>query len=294
VHKDECKFHYSEISIIFLGYIVEKIYQLKIEDLYSKFIIQKFSLKNSSFSRTRIPEAYVQDLSDLYDYPSIAILDHGYFGYSNGFFTNLNDMKNLLEQLIHNLIFQYMVEPKNGRAASNRIMEGLTVEIREHGDDILYGYEGLSYSGTNIWAYSTKLQKGYLTTTNDEERAYDIYNLFGYENFDLVPHYSEKLYEDCVHTPHPKYPAKTIPIEYQGKYQRVRINEKELETLFVVGDHFIIIRNPTEIKYDLIFVNGNYRAKGKDGEPNSKIGLIESKNGKKYMYYDGTLYRKVK
>ncbi len=293
VYKDECKFSYSEISIIFLGYVIEKIYNLNIEDPYKKYVIEKFKLKNSYFSRVILPGVYIEDLSDKYDYPAIAILDHGYFCYSNGFFTTLNDMKVIMENLFKESIFlQYMCDIKHARAASNRIMEGLTVEIREVGEDILYGYEGLSYSGTNIWAYSTKYQKGYITFTNDEERAYDIYHLFGYENFDLVPHYTEELYLNFIHRPHSEFPDLEIPVDYQGHYQRVKINEKELETVFIVGDHFIIIRNPTEIKYNAIFVDGNYRVRGKDGEPDSKIGFIQSKNGHKYMYFDGTLYKK--
>lgn len=293
VHKDKCKFHYSELSIIFLGYVIEKIYNVKMEDLYKKYVIKKFGLRQSQFSRVMIEGVYVEDLSDRYDYPSIAILDHGYFCYSNAFFTSLSDMKILLEKLLEDPIFTCMTDMDNARAASNRIMEGMAVEIREVGDDILYGYEGLSYSGTNIWAYSTKQKKGYLTYTNDEDKAYDIYHLFGYENFDLVPYHTEKYYFDFIHQPHLPYSDKAIPPEYQGEYQRVRINEKELPNIFVVGDHFIVIRNPTEIKYDVIFVNNNFRVRGKDGEPDSKVGFIESKNKNRYMYYDGTLYKKI-
>jgi len=293
VYKDKCKFHYSEISIIFFGYIVEQIYELKMETLYQEFVIDKFKLMQSQFSRRIIDDVYIQDLSDQYDYPAIAIADHGYFCYGNGFFTSLSDMKILLEHFLSDPIFELMTDIKQARAASNRIMEGSSVEIREVGDDIIYGYEGLSYSGTNIWAYSSKLKRGYLTYTNNEEKAYDIYNNFGYENFDLVPHYTEKIYLECIHTPHPAYPDKEIPMEYQGNYQRVRINEKVLDTIFVVSDHFIIIRNPTEMKYNVIFVKGNYRARGKDDEPDSKVGFIQSKQGNRYMYYDGTLYKKI-
>ena len=293
VYKDECKFHYSEISIIFLGYIIEKIYGLQIEELYHKYVIGKFKLQHSQFSRKKVPDVYIQDLSDQYDYPAIAILDHGYFCYSNGFFTTLNNMKVLLENFLNEPIFQLMCEVKYARAASNRIMEGLTVEIREVGEDIIYGYEGLSYSGTNIWAYSTKLKQGYLSFMNSEERAYDIYNLFGYKEFDLVPSYAEEIYLNFIHKPHPSFPDLEIYPEYQGNYHRVKINETDLDTVFVVGDHFIIIRNPDEIKYNVIFVDGNYRVRGKDGEPDSKVGLIQSKSGHKYMYYDGTLYRKI-
>src|SRR5205085_6588951 len=115
------------------------------------------------------------------------ILDHGYFCYSNGFYTTLNDMKILLENFFNNAVFKYMTDIKQARAASNRIMNGLTVELRVVDDDILYGYEGLSFSGCNNWTYSTKYQKGFLTLTNDEEKAYDIYNQFGYAVFDKAP-----------------------------------------------------------------------------------------------------------
>ena len=89
VYHDRCKFHYSEISIIFLGYFLETVYGVKIEDLF-KYIINKFGLQKSIFSRTR-SKLFIPKISDKYDYPSIAIVDHGYFCYSNGFYTTLNE-----------------------------------------------------------------------------------------------------------------------------------------------------------------------------------------------------------
>src|SRR3990167_1935088 len=174
VYSDKSKFHYSEISIIFLGYFLEKVYDIKIESLYKKYIIDKFELKKSVFSRTRVKDVYVQDLSDHYDYPSIAITDHGYFCYSNGFYTTLNEMKTIIEHFLRAPVFHVMVDIKNARAASNRLMNGLTIELRKVQDDLIYGYEGLSFSGCNLWAYSTKKKQGYLTFNNSEEEVYQI------------------------------------------------------------------------------------------------------------------------
>src|SRR4029077_8820235 len=142
---------------------------IKIEDLYQKYIIQKFKLTKSQFSRKRVEGVYTQDLSDHYDYPSIAILDHGYFCYSNGFYTTLNDMKRLLENMLNEDVFHVMTDLSHARAASNRIMNGLTIEMRMAKGDLIYGYEGLSFSGCNLWAYSTKTKEGYITFNNSEE-----------------------------------------------------------------------------------------------------------------------------
>ena len=49
------------------------------EDIFQEFVVDKFKLPNSYFSRKRAEDVYCQDLSDHYDYPSIAILDHGFF-----------------------------------------------------------------------------------------------------------------------------------------------------------------------------------------------------------------------
>lgn len=294
VYTNQCKFHYSELSIIFLGYLIEKIYGITIESLYHKYVLDKFKLKNSLFSRKRVTHLYCQDLTDKYDYPSVAILDHGYFCYSNGYFTTVNDMQILLESLLTEPIFlNYMVDINMARAASHTLMNGLTVEIRKVGDDIIYGYEGLSFSGCNIWAYSTKHKQGYITFTDDEEEAYKIYDLFGYSSFDIVPDHTEKIYKNFLKAYHENIVPKEIPEQYQGKYHRVKINKKNLETIFSVGKNFIIIRNPDEIQYDVIFANGDYRVRGKDKVHGAKVGFMEAKSGNKYMYYDGTLYKKL-
>ena len=88
---NRCKFHYSELSIILLGYLIEQIDNIKIESLYQKYVIEAFGLTESLFSRVKPAHVFAEDLSYQYDYPSIAILDHGYFCYSNGFFTTLHD-----------------------------------------------------------------------------------------------------------------------------------------------------------------------------------------------------------
>ncbi len=79
IYKNRSRFHYSELSIIFLGYFLEKSFNLKIADLYQKYLIKKFNLTASAFSAKLLPNVYCQDLSDVYDYPSIGIMDHGYF-----------------------------------------------------------------------------------------------------------------------------------------------------------------------------------------------------------------------
>jgi CubicO group peptidase (beta-lactamase class C family) len=294
IYPDRSKFHYSELAIIFLAYFLEKAFDVKFENLYQKFVIDKFNLKDSKFSRTRGENVFTQDLSPHYDYPSIAILDHGYFCYSNGFFTTLSEMKILLENFLDDVIFQQMVNLTRARAASNRLIDGLTVEIRLVGDDVIYGYEGLSYSGCNIWAYSTKYKKGYLTFTNNEEEAYDIYLEFGYKDFDKAPAACQQIYlKYRGEVDFTKILEKDIPLEFQGDYQRVNINDSTLEDVFVVGKNFIIIRNPEEIRYEVVFVNGHYYVKGKDNLQGTKVGLLTSKSGKRYMGFDGTLYRKI-
>ena len=296
VYKDRDKFHYSEVSIICLGYLIEKTYNIKIEELYKKYVLDKYKLANSQFSRIRPANVYCQDLSDKYDYPSIAILDHGYFCYSNGYYTTLNDMKILLEHLLTEPVFKTMVDLKNARAASNRLLNGLAIEIRMVGDDILYGYEGLSFSGCNLWAYSTKHKQGYLTINDSEEDIYNIvYDQFGYTTFDKVPAYTQQVYSQFIKSYNNNYKIenKNIPTEYHGNYQRVKINTKNLDEIFEVGNNFMVIRNPERIRYDIIYVNNNYRIKCKDNVHGAAVELCQAKNGNKYMLYDGTLYRKV-
>lgn len=294
VYTNRCKFHYSEVSIIFLGYLIEKAFNVAYDELYQKFVIDSFHLQSSLFSRKLPPHVLCKDLSDKYDYPSIAILDHGYFCYSNGFYTTLNDMKKLLDKLLFEPIFvNYMVDVSKARAASPRIMNGLTVEIRRVDDDLIYGYEGLSFSGCNIWAYSTKQKRGFITFTDDEEAAYQIYDLLGYSDFSKVPEHTEEIYKNFIKNYHDPIELRETPLDFQGKYQRVRINEKELETHFAVDKHSMIIRNPEEIQYDIIYVGKNFRVRGKDKVHGAKVGFAQAKSGNRYFYYDGTLYKKL-
>lgn len=296
VYGNRCKFHYSEISIIFLGYLLENIYDINIEDLYQEYIINKFNLKSSIFSRIRPKSVYCQDLSDHYDYPAIAILDHGYFCYSNGFYTTLEELRIIICNLLENKVFKEIVNIKSARAASNRLLNGLTIEMRLVDDDIIYGYEGLSFSGCNIWAYSTKQQQGYLTFTNDEDQVYDyLYSHFGYKEFDIVPKHTQQIYSRFIKTYQLANDNSmlTIPEQFQGKYHRVRINQKSLDIDFELGKNFMTIRYPTMVTYDTVFARGHYCIKCKDGIHGAKIGLYHAKNGHCYFLYDGILYRRV-
>lgn len=294
VYADRCKFHYSEIGILFLGYFMEKNFNVTMEALYQKYVVNQFHLRSSQFSRVRVANVYTQDLSDAYDYPSIAILDHGYFCYSNGYYTTLNDMKILMENVLTQPVFKCMVDIKKARAASPRLLNGLAVEIRLIDNDIVYGYEGLSFSGCNIWAYSTKKQEGYLTFSNSEEDAYTIiYGQWGYTTFDKVPESAQVIYTKFLHHYDAKIANKDIPLSYQGDYHRVNINEKVLPDTFVVGSDYIVIRNPEMIKYDIVYADHHYCIKGKDGIHGGRVGFYEAKGGNKYMLYDGTLYRKI-
>ncbi len=293
VYANRCKFHYSEISIIFLGYLIEKIYHEKMENLFQKYVIDQFNLTRSYFSRTRAQDVYCQDLSDKYDYPSIAIVDHGYFCYSNGYYTTLSDMKILIENILENAVFKHMTDVSHARAASNRLLNGLAVEIRLVKDDVLFGYEGLSFSGCNLWMYSTKHKQGFVTFSNDEETIYDeVYGQLGYSVFDTVPREAQIDYARFLKNYHVAFEEKNIPDEFQGNYHRVKINEKNLADVFVVGNNFIEIRNPDMIKYDVIYLQGNYRIKNKDQVHGAKVGFYRAESGNKYMLYDGTLYKK--
>ncbi len=294
VYANRCKFHYSELSIIFLGYLIEKIYHKKMEDLFQQYVIDPFKLKNSVFSRKRVEGVYCQDLSDRYDYPSIAIVDHGYFCYSNGYYTTLNDMKLLIENIVNNPVFNVMIDITQARAASNRLLNGLTIEIRLVNDDVLIGYEGLSFSGCNLWMYSLKNKQGYIAFSNDEETIYDaVYGQAGYTVFDTVPDYTQKDYIHFRNTYQAAYTTQHIPPEFQGNYLRVNINEKNLPDIFRVSDHSMMIRNPDEIEYDIIHLNNNYRILNKDHVHGAKVGFYTARSHHHYMCYDGTLYKKI-
>lgn len=294
VYANRCKFHYSEISIIFLGYLIEKIYDIKMECLYEKYVVNQFHLKSSVFSRKLVEGVYYQDLSDKYDYPAVAIADHGYFCYSNGYYTTLNDTKLMLEGLVTHPVFQCMTDIRHARAVSNAIMNGLAVEIRMQNDDILVGYEGLSFSGCNIWAYSLRRKQGYLSFTDDEDAAYPlIYNRFGGVNFDKAPLHAQHIYQHFIGDYRIEYEAKRLPEVYQGQYHRVDINDITLETIFFVGNHDVVIRNPEEVKYNVISLNNIYRIKCKDNVHGSAVQLMQSLSGHYYFFFDGNLYRKI-
>lgn len=294
VYKNRCKFHYSELSILFLGYFIEKVFGRTMEELYQHYLLTPYQLKASHFSRQRPPHVYCQDLSDRYDYPSIAILDHGYFCYSNGFYTTLNDTRLLLDNLLKEPIFQQMTDLQHARAASNRLLNGLATELRLAGNDLLYGYEGLSYSGCNLWAWSTRNRKGYIAFSNDEEKIYDeVYGQWDYQNFDPVPDYTQQAYKHFLQHYDFQIPPMDLPREFQGTYHRVRINEKELNDRFILGKDFMVIRNPEEIRHELVFVNQHYCIKGKDGVHGAKVGLYTAKSGNRYFLFDGTLYKKL-
>lgn len=294
IYFNRCKFHYSELSMIFLGYFIEKVYDTSMEVLYQKYVIGKFQLENSIFSRTLPPSAFCEDLSDRYDYPSIAILNHGYFCYSNGFYTTLNDHQIMIECLLNEPVFQFMTDTIHARAASHRLLNGMSVEIRQANNDILFGYEGLSFSGCNIWAYSTAQKKGYITLSNDEDAVYDvIYGKLGYHEFDAVPNYTETDYHHFITHYHDITEAKPIPDDYIGSYHRVTINSTTLTINFTVGSNFIVIRNPEEIRYDVVCILGKYYVRGKDHIHGSRVSFYRAKSGNRYMLYDGTLYRKL-
>lgn len=295
IYKDRSKFHYSELNIIFLGYFIEKIYNTSMEVLYEKYVIRKFQLQSSLFSRTLPPAAFCEDLSDRYDYPSIGIVNHGYFCYSNGFYTTLNDHKIIIECLLNEPVFQFMTDVTHARAASHRLMNGMSVEIRTANDDILIGYEGLSFSGCNIWAYSIAKQQGYITLSNDEDAVYDvIYGKLGYHEFDAVPNYTEDDYHYFITHYHDVTQDKPIPQDYIGSYHRVDINSTTITIIFTVGSNFIVIRNPEEIRYEVVCIHDKYYVRGKDHIHGSRVSLYQAKSGNRYMLYDGTLYRKFR
>lgn len=295
IYPNRCKFNYSELSIIFMGYLLEKIYQTTFEQLYSKYIIEKFKLTKSVFSRKKVDGVYIHDLSDMYDLASIAIRDNGYFCYSNGFHTTLNDAKILLEGLIENPVFQFMFDMKNARAASNRLMNGLAIEMRMYQDDLIIGYDGLSFSGCNLWAYSTKNKVGYLTFNDSGDLADKIiFDQFGYASFDTVPEKTQQIYRDFIKNyDFSRLKQTDIPLAFQGNYLRVNINDKKLKTLFPVTRNTIMLRDPEEETHDIVSLNDMYRIKSKDQTAGGKVGLYTAKSGNHYVSFGGTLLKKI-
>lgn len=295
VDPNRCKFHYSELSIILLGYLIEQIYGVTMESLYQKYVIDAFSLRHSVFSRTRPDNVYYQDLSVRYDYPCVALMDHGFFCYGNGYFTTLNEQKKLLQQMLLTPVFEVMSDLTHARIAiSTHIMNGLTVELHLAGDDLVVGYDGMSYSGCNAWAYSKKQGKGYLTFADDHDPAYQlIHGAIGYEDYDEAPLHAKQIYQDFLKTRHYEFEKKALPAEYIGSYQRVQMNDSMLDTVFTVGEHHIEIRNPTLVKYDVLYDHGVYRIACQDYMHGSKVGFYQARSGRRYMLFDGMLYRKM-
>lgn len=295
VYPNRSKFNYSELSIIFLGYFFEKVYATTFEELYQKYVINRFNLTDSYFSRMRIERAYTQDLSDSYDLASIAVRDHGYFCYSNGFYTTLSDTKKLLESLLQSPVFQLMTDVSIARAASNRLMNGLTVELRVHEDDLIIGYDGLSYSGCNLWAYSTKQKKGYLTFNDNGDLADQIiFQRLGYDAFDKVPPHSQQYYHAFLAGyDFSKLQYKDLPQAFEGNYHRVRINNYVLNVIFPVTVHTIEFTHDDKVKYDIVYVDDVYRIKAKDGIAGDMIGLHVAKSNNKYISYGGVLLKKM-
>jgi hypothetical protein len=291
IYPNRSKFHYSEISIMFLGYLFEKIYNKSMEELYQKYLIGKFKLAKSQFARKRPKNVYFQDLSGHYDYAAVAKQDHGFFCYGNGFYTTLNDMKLLLENLLNDAVFQHIVDVKTARSASDTLMNGLTIEMRKVGDDVMFGYDGVSFSGCNVWAYSTKLKTGYLTFCNHTETAYQVISSnFKCTAYDEVPEHTTQFYSEFLKKYAAPVESKGIPVEYQGKYRRVKINGKKLKDVFVLGKDFLVIRDPLEVRYNLTCVNSSFHIQGDDQTHEARVSLHQAKSGNRYLFYNGTLY----
>ena len=71
------------------------------------------------------------------------------------------------------------------------------------------------------------------------------------------------------------------------------INTKNLDIIFTVGSHFIEIRNPEMLRYDVLYDHGIYRIACKDHMHGTKVGFLQAKSGHHYMSFDGTLYQKI-
>lgn len=301
VYGNRQKYNYSEISIIFLAYLIEKAFDVKMEDLYKTYLTGKFELPRSHLSRTRPAEAYTQDMTLKYDYPAAAIQDHGFFCYSNGFYTTLNETKKLLENIVNDKTFQYMIDLKHARSTPEpRLMNGLSIELKTVGkDDLIFGYSGLSFSGCNAWLVSAKSGKGCLTFCDTSEEAdAAVYEHLGYGDveFDEAPEHAEIFYSHFKQN-YPYEPqAAEIPSEYQGNYQRVKMNDTELSEVFVLGKSYLEIRDPgAKFTYNLTKdVKENYRVIGEDQTHEAKLSLHQAKSGNPYMFYQGNLYRKIK
>jgi len=135
----------------------------------------------------------------------------------------------------------------------------------------------------------------YITFSNNEETIYDVvYGQLGYTEFDKVPQHAQVDYARFLENyDYTAIEEKNVPEAFQGNYHRVKINKKDLPDVFVVGNNFMIIRNPEKIKYDIIYFNNQYRIKNKDQVHGARVGFYSAKSNNKYMLYDGTLYKKM-
>lgn len=53
------------------------------------------------------------------------------------------------------------------------------------------------------------------------------------------------------------------------------------------------IRYPTETTYDVVFVNGDYRIKCKDGIHDATIRFVSSEKRRSFFLFDGIVYRRI-
>jgi hypothetical protein len=107
-----------------------------------------------------------------------------------------------------------------------------------------------------------------------------------------VPDHTQAFYKAFLAHYQFDYEIKDFPSDYQGKYKRVIINDKILDVPFLLGNHFMIIRNPDEIRFDIVFYKHEYRIKCKDNVHGSRVGLYQAESGNRYMFFDGNLYRR--
>jgi CubicO group peptidase (beta-lactamase class C family) len=297
IYRNRQKFHYSEISIMALGYLIENAYGVKIEDLYQHFLVNKFKLSQSRLSRVKPEDAYFNpNMSQTYDYACVALQNHGYFSYGNGFYTTLDDLEVLLGKINSDHVFQLMVDVKNARRAESTVMNGLTVELRQVGDDLVYGYEGMSFSGCTTMAFST-MQKTWCVTfgENAEEDYHAVCSRLGYPNaqWKETPESANIFYTNFTHN-YPALSEAVIPLEYQGIYRRVKLNDgQELEYVSVLGNNFLTIRDPDEVTYDLVQVNDEYHIKGDDNVVDSRVGLYTANGSNRFLFYIGNLYKRI-
>lgn len=286
------KYHYSELSIIFIAYFIEKVYGVRMEDLYQQFIANPCHLTHSRMSRTRPDGVLTRDLSSKYDYAAVAVQDHGFFCYSNGFYTTLNELKIIIESIEQQPVFQHMTDLSQARVANGNVISGLSLELRVVGNDVVYGYEGLSFSGCNIWSCSRNNKQGYLMFCDDETAAYTyIYKQFGYTDFDPAPSHTTQLCMRYLANTPAATKEEAVPELFQGEYQRVKLNEVEIESVCVVGSQALSMHDPDPVDYSLSRQNGSLHILDEHHSPDSRISFYTVASGNQFMFYNGSLYR---